>query len=134
MYPISLLYGGWGSLFLRLVFGAIMIAHGFPKLKNLKATGSGFEGMGFRPGIFWGTVTALLESFGGIALILGIFTVPLAAFFAVEFLVIIIWKLGKHMPFVGGWEFDLLILAAAVMLFFSGAGMMSLDHFVFLGL
>jgi putative oxidoreductase len=132
MYPL-LLVGSWGLLLLRVVVGAIMIVHGFPKLKNLKATGAGFAGMGFRPGIFWGTVTALLESFGGIALVLGILTVPLAAFFVVEFLVIIIWKIGKHMPFVGGWELDLLILAAAAVLFFSGAGAISLDHLLMLG-
>ena len=132
MYPF-LLFGSWGPLVLRVVFGLIMIVHGFPKLKNLKETSSNFTGMGFRPGAFWGTLTALLESFGGIGLMLGIMTVPLAAFFMVEFLVIIIWKIGKHMPFAGGWELDFLILAAAAALFFSGAGAISLDHFLLLG-
>lgn len=127
MYPLLLLTSGWGLLFLRVVFGAIMTAHGFPKLKNLKTTGVNFAGMGFRPGAFWGTVVALLEFFGGIALILGIVAVPFAALFVVEFLVIVIWKLAKHGAFVGGWEFDLLLLAAAAMLFFFGAGAWSLD-------
>ena len=107
MYPLITVSAVGGCLFLRVVFGAIMIVHGFPKLKNLKETGSNFANMGFRPGMFWGTLAALLESFGGLALILGIVTVPVAAFFVVEFLVIVIWKIGKHAPFVGGWEFDL---------------------------
>lgn len=133
MYPFLLLQSGWGLLLLRVAFGAIVIAHGLPKLKNLKGTASGFDGMGFRPGALWGTLVAFLEPLGGLAVLLGVLTVPLAALFAVEFLVIIIWKIGKHMPFVGGWEFDLLIFAAAVVLLFSGAGMISLDHFWFLG-
>jgi putative oxidoreductase len=133
MFPVSSLYGDWGLLLLRVVFGAIVIAHGFPKLKNLKETGSNFTNMGFRPGAFWGTLAALLESFGGIALILGIVTTPVAALFVMEFLVIVIWKLAKHMPFVSGWEFDLLILSAAAVLLFFGAGAMSLDHFWLLG-
>lgn len=130
MYPILLLSSGWGVLFLRVVFGVIMMVHGFPKLKHLKETGINFSGMGFRPGSFWGTIAAFLESFGGLAIILGIMTVPVATLFAIEFLVIVIWKLAKHGAFVSGWEFDLLLLAAAGILFFFGAGAISLDYFL----
>lgn len=128
MYPLLLLLSDWGLLLLRVAFGAIMIAHGFPKLKNLRETGSNFASMGFRPGMFWGTLIALLEPLGGIALVLGIVTVPIAALFVFEFLVIIVWKISKHMPFVGGWEFDFLLWAAAIILLLFGAGMLSLDH------
>ncbi len=130
MYPILLLSSGWGLLFLRIVFGAIMMVHGFPKAKHLKETGTSFAGMGFRPGPLWGTLTALLESFGGVALILGIMTVPVAALFVAEFLTIVVWKFAKHGAFVGGWEFDLLVLAAAGILFFFGSGALSIDHFM----
>ena len=133
MYPFLLLQGGWGLLLVRVAFGAIMIAHGFPKLKNLKATGVNFTNMGFRPGVFWGTLAALLESLGGIALILGVVTVPVAALFVIEFLVIIFWKVAKSMPFASGWEFDFLIMASAFVIFLFGAGMISIDHFWFLG-
>ncbi len=134
MYPFLVLLGSWGLLFLRVAYGAIMVAHGFPKLKNLKGTGVNFTTMGFRPGAFWGTLIALLESLGGIAIILGFMTTPLALLFAGEFLVIVVWKLKKHMAFVGGWEFDLLILAAAIVLLFFGPGMISLDRLWLLGL
>jgi len=126
MYSSLLVASGWGLLILRVVFGVIMVTHGFPKLKNLRGTSVNFSQMGFRPGAFWGTIVALLESFGGIAIILGIITVPVAALFVIEFLVIVIWKLAKHGTFVSGWEFDLLLLATAVTLFFSGAGALSL--------
>jgi len=133
MYPFLLLLSGWGLLVLRLALGAIMVVHGFPKLKNLKETGSNFSNMGFRPGMFWGTLAALLESFGGIALIFGVLTVPFALLFMGEFFVIVIWKIAKHGAFAGGWELDLLILAAAATLFFSGAGAISLDHLLLVG-
>lgn len=133
MYPFLLLQGDWGLLLLRVAFGAIMIVHGFPKLKDIKGTGANFANMGFRPGAFWGTLIALLESLGGIALILGVITVPLAALFVIEFLVIIFWKIAKNTPFVGGWEFDFLLVASTLVLFLFGAGMISLDHFWLLG-
>jgi putative oxidoreductase len=133
MYPSLLLQSGWGLLFLRIAFGAIMIAHGFSKIKNLRNTGSDFADMGFHPGMLWGSLIALLEFFGGVALVIGIFAVPFAALFAVEFFAIIIWKVAKHGVFLGGWEFDLLILASAIALFFSGAGTISLDHLLIIG-
>jgi putative oxidoreductase len=133
MYPFLLLQGDWGLLLVRVVLGVISIVHGFPKLKDLKGTGVNFASMGFRPGAFWGTLVALLESLGGVALILGIVTVPFAALFVVEFLVIILWKIAKNMPFASGWEFDCLIMASAFVIFLFGAGMISLDHFWFLG-
>jgi putative oxidoreductase len=89
--------------------------------------------MGFRPGALWGTLVALLEPLGGLALILGIMTVWVAALFVVEFLVIIFWKIAKSSPFAGGWEFDLLLMTSAFVLFLFGAGIVSLDHFFFLG-
>jgi putative oxidoreductase len=133
MYPSLLLQSGWGLLVLRMAFGAIMIVHGFPKIKNIRKTGSDFAALGFRPGIVWGGAAAFLELFGGAALVIGIFTVPIAVLFALESFVLMIWKIAKHGAFLGGWEFDLLILASAIALFFSGAGTISLDHLLIIG-
>jgi len=121
-------YGGTAVLALRAVLGAIFIVHGWPKPKDLKQTTINFEGMGFRPGKLWGTVVAVLEFFGGIALVIGLFVQPVAALFIIEFAVIIIWQISKRMPFVGRWEFDLLILAAFIVLFALGGGSYSLDR------
>ncbi len=129
MYTFSVFFGDWGLLFLRAVLAAILLNHGLPKLKNLKETASDFSNMGFRPGVFWGTLIALLEPVGGLALLFGSLTTPFAALFTVEFLVIVIWKLSKNAAFVSGWEFDLLILSAVVALLTWGAGTISLDHF-----
>ena len=59
---------------------------------------------------------------GGIGLLIGIFTPTIAALLALQFVTIIVWKLAKRQPFVGGWEFDLLIFAALLVLALNGAG------------
>jgi putative oxidoreductase len=132
MYSLSFPYDG-ALLLLRCVVGAILIAHGWPKIKNMKQTAANFDGMGFRPGALWGTLAALLEFAGGIALVAGIFVSGVSLLLALEFITIIIWKLAKRNPFVGGWEFDCLIFAAACVLFTLGAGAFSLGRILFGG-
>src|SRR5882724_6666102 len=100
-------YSDTALLALRFAFGALMIAHGWPKLRNLKATAKSFDQMGFKPGALFGSIAAFLETFGGIAIILGFLTQPIALLFVVQFAIIIVWKILKKQPFVGGWEIDL---------------------------
>lgn len=126
-------YGGLGVFALRVALGTIFIVHGWPKFRDVRTTAMNFNSMGFRPGVFWGTLVALLEFVGGIALLLGVFTQIAAALFAVEFVTILIWKIPKRSPFVGGWEFDLLIFAALLVLLLNGSGSYSLDRSYFLG-
>jgi putative oxidoreductase len=110
-------YGGLGFVLPRLILAALLIVHGWPKINDLKATARNFDGMGFKPGVFWGTVAALLEFFGGIGLLIGLWVPYWAALFLGEFLVIIIWRWIKKSPFVGGWELDATIFALALMFF-----------------
>jgi putative oxidoreductase len=131
MFPLYFLYDQWPVLILRIALGAILIVHGWPKIKNLKQTGKNFESMGFRPGKLFGTLAALLEFFGGICILIGLATAAIAGLFVLEFAVILIWRWAKKMPFVGGWEFDLLILACAIALFSLGGGAYSVDRIFF---
>lgn len=131
MFPLYFLYDQWPVLILRIALGAIFIAHGWPKLRDLKQTAKNFDAMGFRPGRLSGTITALLEFFGGLLILVGLAVGPISALFIIEFVVIIIWRLAKKMPFVGGWEFDLLILAGVIALFALGGGAYSLDRILF---
>ncbi len=135
MLSLFFFYGGIGALALRLALAAVFIAHGFPKLRGPRATAEAFNGMGFRPGAFWGMLAGLLEFFGGIALAVGFLTQYAAALFALEFVVIVLWKLARRGPFTGagGWEFDLLILGAVLVLLLNGAGAYSLDRTFFFG-
>ena len=131
MFPLYFLYDQWPVLILRIALGVIFVAHGWPKLRNLKTTAKNFDGMGFKPGALFGTITALLEFFGGIALVIGFLTAAFAGLFVLEFAVILIWKWARRLPLVGGWELDLLIFAAVLALFALGGGAFSLDRIWF---
>lgn len=124
-----LVFSDWGILILRVVLGLILLVHGWPKIKNLKATGEGFQAMGFKPAIFLGVVVAVIEFFGGLALILGLLTQIIALLVAVQFLVAIL-KVKAKRGLVNGYEFDLLILAAALALAALGGGVFSADSFL----
>jgi uncharacterized membrane protein YphA (DoxX/SURF4 family) len=52
--------------------------------------------------------------------------------YIIELVVIIAWRMIKQKAaFVGGWEFELLMLAAAIALFSLGGGAISLDRALF---
>ena len=133
MFPLLAIFSDWAILVMRLVFGGMMVVHGWPKIKNLKTNGNNFSSMGFKPGIFWGTVVALTEFFGGLAFVFGFYVQIVAMLFVVEFLTILIWKVKGRQPFIGGVELDLLLFAAALCLMTLGAGAFSLDRYFFLG-
>ena len=114
---------------MRLVLGLIFIAHGWPKIKDLKTTAQGFQGMGFKPGRLWGTVVALAEFVGGLLIFFGLFTQIAALILAIQFIVIMIWKFKIKQKLVGGYELDLILLAALLVLAASGSSLFSLDNY-----
>ncbi len=133
MFSSFFFYGGVGAFVLRLALAAILIVHGSPKLAHPGETAKAFNGMGFRPGIFWGTVAGIVELVGGILLAVGFFTACVSSVIALQFLVILVWRISMRHRFVGGWEFDLLIFGAAIFLALNGAGAFSLDRAFFFG-
>ncbi|HUC02062.1 MAG TPA: DoxX family protein [Candidatus Paceibacterota bacterium] len=110
-------YGGLGFVVPRIILGALLLVHGWSKVKDLKQNAKNFNGMGFKPGSLWGTIAALLEFFGGIGIVLGVWVPYICLFFMAEFIVILAWRWIKRMPFVGGWELDLLIFGFALTFF-----------------
>lgn len=129
MVPALLLFDQYAFLLLRVVVGAIFFAHGIPKMKNLSATAQEFESMGFWPGRIWGTLIAFLEVIGGALMIVGLLVQPLGLVFAFIMFVAIL-KVKRKSGFVGGWELDAIILAAAFTLFILGGGRISLEGFL----
>lgn len=71
-----------------------------------------FSAMGFAPGEFWGTLVALVESLGSVAIITGFLAQPFALALAVQMAVAIIWKMRRGQALAGGYELDLLLMAA----------------------
>ncbi|MEK7077245.1 MAG: DoxX family protein [Patescibacteria group bacterium] len=130
-FAIFYLFSDWALLIARVALGILLLAHGFPKLKDLKGTGEWMGSVGFKPGILRATVAALVEFLGGLMLIAGLFVQAVALLLAVQFVVILIWKLFARHKFIGDVELDLVILALVLILLTSGAGMFSLDYSVF---
>lgn len=122
-----LIYSDWGIMTLRVILGVVLLVHGLPKIKNIRGTAAWMGPLGFQPAIFWAAVVALLEFFGGIFLIVGFLTQIIAAFVAIQFLVII-FKVNAKKGLVGGYELDLLMLGAAVALLALSGGGMSVDN------
>lgn len=130
MFPILMIWSDWGLLALRIALGILLAVHGIPKLRNLRGTAEWFAAQGFKPGKFWGTIAAFLEFFGGIALIVGLFSQAVAGLLVLEFLVILLWRLKNRESFVGGYELDLLVFASALALLTLGGGGYSVESFL----
>ena len=121
-------YADWAYLLLRLAFALIFIVHGWPKLKNLKENAKNFEAMGFKPGNICGTVVAVVETFGGLALFFGLYTQVAALLIAMNMLVAMLWKMKRWQGLIGGYEFDLILFTTALVFATVGAGLYSLDY------
>jgi putative oxidoreductase len=118
---------GWAILLLRIVLAVIFFAHGWPKIKNFKGTAGWLGGEGFKPGWFWAALVCIAEVGGGIFLLLGLYTQVAALVLTVNILVALFFKVHKKAGFKvdmthGGWEFDLLIIAALLLLTTVGSG------------
>lgn len=126
-FPTFFFYSDWSLLVLRLILGIVLIRHGWPKIKDLRQTATNFSGMGFHPGIFWGSLAAFLEFFGGIGMILGIRAPLIALFFGLEMAIVVLWKLFKWKKPFGECEFELALLGLCIAVFIFGAGYYSLS-------
>jgi putative oxidoreductase len=123
-----------GLLVLRLVVGAALVLHGWPKIQNP---------MGWMPAEapvpgFLQACSAVAEFGGGIALILGLVTRVAALAVAVNMAVAAAFHIQRGDPFVnltGGPSFELAAayFASAVVLFLAGPGRLSLDALAFGG-
>lgn len=127
MFPSLLDYGMFGALFLRVGLAVVFIVHGYPKLfKNFDETAQWFSSIGIVPGKFWASVVGIVEFFGGIFLLIGMFVQPVAMLLAINMIVAIV-KVKFSKGFVGGYEFELMLLIMALALVVLGAGAYAID-------
>jgi len=114
-------------LVLRIVLGAIMIAHGYHKVFGGMAHTVQFISSLGLPG-WTAFLSAYTEFFGGILIILGLLTRITALAILIDMLVAIAkvhWKNG--LVGQGGFEFPLAVAAIAFALILYGAGPIAAD-------
>src|SRR5436853_4943468 len=118
----------------RIALGAIFLTHGIPKMRDLKKPVAFVVGTGWPGGATFAVLFSLLEFFGGIALILGLLTQPVAFLFFLEMVATTIFSKTKlQKKFALGYELDVAYAAFALVLGLLGPGAFSLDRIVGLG-
>ncbi|TFH67534.1 DoxX family protein [Gammaproteobacteria bacterium LSUCC0057] len=126
---------GYDALALRLVAGAIFIAHGAQKLfgwfggGGLEKTGQWMASIGLEPGYLMALLAGGAEFFGGLLLVVGLLTRPAALACAFTMLVatVVVHLDNGFFARSGGYEFSLALLAMSVALLLRGAGSCSVD-------
>jgi putative oxidoreductase len=119
-------------LLLRLAMGLIFISHGYPKLfGNPHQWVGNFEHLGM-PGYF-AYVAGILEFFGGMLLVAGLFTEIVGLLFAIEMTVALVKVHFPQGPLlqVKNYEFPLMLAVAGFVLATIGAGIFSLDQAIY---
>ena len=125
-----------GLLILRLVVGLLFAGHGAQKLfgvlggHGLTGTAGFFEAIGLKPGRVHASAAGLIEFGGGLLLAFG-FVTPFAAaaLIAVMTAAVIVVHFAKGLWNTGGgYEYNLVLAAAAFTLAATGAGAWSIDH------
>lgn len=126
----------FGLTVLRSIVGALFFGHGTQKLfgwfggHGPEATGQFFESLGLRPGRRHAMTAGATEAGGGALLALGLFT-PAAAAALIGTMYTAIQKVHfQRGPWAteGGYEYNLVLMAALLALADLGPGDLSLDH------
>jgi putative oxidoreductase len=130
------MFADFGLLALRLALGAVFLGHGAQKGFGAFG-GPGFGGatgfvasLGFRPAPFWAALAVGGELAAGFLFLLGLLT-PVAGLLVLATMAVAIAKVhGAKGFFVqnGGYEYNLMLIVAALAVAAVGPGRFSLDH------
>jgi putative oxidoreductase len=117
----------FGILPIRIMAGITLIAHGLPKFYDITGGNNSFRSVGIPSELF--IPIALLEAIGGLAILFGILTRVASALIVIEMIgVIVMVKLSKG--FVGGYEFELLLMSICITLVIFGPGKISIENYI----
>lgn len=119
-------YEGLVLLFARVVVALVMLFYGWPMMKSLKNNAKDFVEMGFKPGMFWGTIVAFVGFFGGIAMLIGFYAWVAAALFGFQMIVGTFWKMRRKKPF-NDYSYDVLLIALTSIIIVFGPGLYAIN-------
>jgi putative oxidoreductase len=115
----------------RFAVGWNLIVHGWPRMASPTAMAPAFTKMGFENAAMWATASTFLEFFGGIAIVLGLFTRFFAAAVAVEMLIIFTLYWGNGFSWLArGYEYVLLWGLVSFAIALRGGGPYSVDRLI----
>lgn len=120
---------GYGLLVLRVAVGVTFFAHGWLKFHGMGMAGTTgfFTNLGIPAPALMAWVVVLVEMLAGIALILGIFTLPAGLLLTADMIgVLLTAKRGASLIGQKSYELELVLLAGALALALAGPGMFSL--------
>jgi putative oxidoreductase len=119
----------------RICYGLFYIPHGYSKLLNTSdgtfaAVVRALESMGLTSGPVWASAIGALELIGGLLLVLGLGTRPIALLFALFnfFGAFFFYAQFGYSWVKGGMEVPLLMFLLAIALLLRGGGEFSLDR------
>ncbi len=123
-----------GLAILRVVVGVIFIAHGAPAVfRGMEGTTAVMASLGIPLPVIAAWAVRLLELLGGMSLIAGFLVTPIALLLAIHMMMGIVLVHAARGFYVidtganGGIEFNLLMVAALLMLIFGGPGLAAMD-------
>ena len=126
----------WALLLLRLTLGVAMLYNGWDKVvptsglhgNHLFSALQHWNEFVVRLGMpaWLGTVSALTEFFGGVLLLVGLFTRVVALLVAVN-MAVALWKVNLHHGYAGS-QYSVALLAMAVLLVTTGSGALALER------
>jgi putative oxidoreductase len=128
-------HGDYALLLLRVIIGIVFVAHGYPLWSRLGSLASYLDSLGIPSPRLLAPVLAFVETFGGLAMILGVFTryagLALAATMTVSTLLVkthigLIAPMDRPGP--PGAELDLTLLAASLVIATVGPGALSVSR------
>jgi len=120
-------------LILRLALGAVLVVHGVKHLRNRTKTMKWTAGIGFsQPGLQW-FFMSFAEVGVGVSLALGLLT-SFGAAGLIALMAVAYWTVHRHAGFWitarpdEGWEYSLILAAAAFAIAVLGSGEWSIDY------
>jgi putative oxidoreductase len=117
----------FGILPIRIVTGITFIVHGIPKFYDVSGGYKFFQSVNLPAELF--IPIALVEVIGGLAILFGVLTRIASALLIIEMIgAILMVKLSKG--FVGGYEFELLLISIGITLFMMGPGKISIENYI----
>lgn len=125
-----------GLLIMRIIIGLIFFLHGIAKFTiGIHGIALFFASVGIPAAGLFAWVVTLLETFGGLALILGIGTRITALLLSITMIITTFIVIQLHIPFIStqtatGYELNLALLAALIPILILGPGRYSLARYI----